>query len=174
MSADISILNIPSIQGQKLTLECYLIHADGGLRYLFDEEEPTLERVALILLISLISPFKEAFNNPLTAKYPEMEDASYAGSEELKSLIQQATIRSFNLDFDIDILDDSSHPDHPNNRIREFGWNRFDPHYLDREAISHLPRVEIILEFTSPDLLHGIPEGIWNRSACDTCLDWLL
>ncbi len=42
MSADISILNIPSIQGQKLTLECYLIHADGGLRYLFDEEEPTL------------------------------------------------------------------------------------------------------------------------------------
>ena len=174
--SEFTIVNIDSIKEEKLTIECYLAEADGQLKHDFSddtEEMPMLKATGLTLLISLIEGYSDEFSNPLLNEFPTPSEAYTLSGEKLNSIIVLATIESFNLDFDIDILDDYDHPLTP--KVSEIGdgWDIYDKKKLDKERIKHLPRVSIELTFQSASMLSNIPEGVWNWSAYDTALDWL-
>jgi hypothetical protein len=172
MSAELSISNIYKIEDNKLILDFYLINADGYIVHEFDNEsDPSLKSSGLTLLINLISRYKEEFNNPLLNKYSSLSDIIALTNIEIDDLILSAECKSFNTNFDLDILDDYDHEDHPTNKDIGDGWNVYEPKNLDRKQINHLPRIEVTLVFKSKELLSGIPQGVWNFSGYDMDFD---
>lgn len=174
--SEFTIVNIAKIKDEKITIECFLTGADGVLKYDFSDdtkEMPILKATGLTLLISLIQNYSDEFNNPLLNEFPTPSDSYILSKERLNKIIDSATIEAFNLDFDIDILDDYDHPLTPKVSEVGSGWDIYDKPLLKKEYLKHLPMVSINLTFNSADLLQGIPEGIWNWSAYDTDLDWL-
>ncbi|WP_028975464.1 hypothetical protein [Spirochaeta cellobiosiphila] len=174
--SEFTIVNIDSIKEDTVSIECYLVSADGVLKYDFNDdtdELPMLKATGLTLLISLIENYSDEFNNPLLSEVSTPSEAYTLSGEKLNSIIKSATISAFNLDFDIDILDDSDHPLTPKASEIGDGWDIYNKSILNKEYVKHLPMVSISMTFSSVELLKNIPVGIWNWSAYDTNLDWL-